>query len=127
MPGPTELPDVVLRYLDAYNRMDVSGLVDCVADTIVFENVSNSAPPFRVEGKTAFAQVAAQAAEAFAIRRQAIRTAVIGESHVALELDWTGTPAVDVGDWTAGRAVALRGASFLTIVDGRLSKIVDLS
>ena len=63
----------------------------------------------------------------FAARHQAVRTAIVAGDQVALEIDWTGTPAVDLGPMKAGEPVALRGASFITIADGKLSRIVDLS
>ena len=46
---------------------------------------------------------------------------------VALEVDWIGVPAVDLGPMKAGVQVTMRGASFITIEDGRLARIVDLS
>ena len=121
------LPDIVQRYLDAYNRRDVAALVECVSESVVFENVSNASASTRIEGRVAFAHLAAQAAEIFTVRRQVVRTAVIAAHRVALEIDWTGTPAIDVGELKAGQPVHLRGASFLTIEDGKLSNIVDLS
>lgn len=121
------LPTIIQRYLDAYHRMDVASLVDCVADTIVFENVSNAGQSMRIEGRQAFAELASQAAAMFASRRQTVRTAVVDGDNVALEVDWVGTPAVDLGPMKAGVEVAMRGASFITIADGKLVRIVDLS
>lgn len=121
------LPTIIQRYLDAYNRKDVAALVACVADHVVFENVSNSGQSIKIEGRTAFAELAEQAATMFTTRHQAISNAVVDGSRVALEVDWTGTPAIDLGLMKAGEQVAMRGASFMTIADGRLTRIVDLS
>jgi ketosteroid isomerase-like protein len=98
-----------------------------VADAIVFENVSNAGQSIKTEGRSAFAELAGQAALIFTTRHQAVRTAVVDGDHVALEVDWTGTPAVDLGPMKAGAQVAMRGASFITIADGKLTRIVDLS
>ena len=114
-------------YLEAYNRKDVAALVDCVADTIVFENVSNTGQSLKINGRTAFAELAEQAATMFASRHQSVRTAVVDGDRVALEIDWTGTPAFDLGPMKAGEQTTRRGASFITIVDGKLNRIVDLS
>lgn len=122
-----KLPVAVQNYLDAYNCMDVAALLDCVADNVVFENVSNSSQSITVEGRAAFAQLARQGAEMFSTRNQAVRTAIVDGDNVALEVDWSGTPAVDMGPWKAGDQVTMRGASFITIVDGKLARIVDLS
>lgn len=121
------LPAIIQSYLDAYNRKDVATLMACVADDVVFENVSNSGQSMKIEGRTAFAELAEQAATMFTIRHQAISNAVVDGSRVALEVDWTGTPAIDLGAMKAGEQVAMRGASFMTIADGKLTRIVDLS
>lgn len=120
------LPAIVHTYLDAYNRKDVEALVACVAESIVFEHVSNAGSGVRVEGRSAFADLATHGAALFATRHQAVRTAVVDGDRVALEVDWTGVPAVDLGAMAAGVPVTLRGASFLTIADGRLIRIVDI-
>lgn len=121
------LPAIVRSYIDAYNRKDVAALVACVGPDIVFENVSNSGQSIRIEGRAAFADIAGQAAAMFATRHQTITNALVDGDRVALEVDWTGTPAVDLGPMKAGEPIALRGASFLTITEGLLTRIVDLS
>lgn len=121
------LPAIIQSYLDAYNRKDVAALVACVADEIIFENVSNAGENMRIEGRAAFAQLAEQAAAMFTARHQTIRNAVVDGDHVALEVDWTGTPAIDLGSMKAGKQVAMRGASFMTITGGKLARIMDLS
>ena len=121
------LPAIIQSYLDAYNRKDVAALVACVADDIIFENVSNAGQSMKIEGRAAFAELAGRAATMFTIRRQVIRNAVVDGDRVALEVDWTGTPAIDLGPMKAGEQVTLRGASFMTIAGGKLTRIVDLS
>lgn len=121
------LPIIVQDYLDAYNRVDVAALVDCVADTIVFENVSNAGQTMKIEGRAAFAELAARAATMFTTRQQTVRTAVVDGDRVALEVDWTGITAVDLGPMKAGERVTMRGASFITLMDGKIIRIIDLS
>ncbi|WP_033373069.1 nuclear transport factor 2 family protein [Sandarakinorhabdus sp. AAP62] len=121
------LPAIIKNYLDAYNCKDVAAMVACVADDVVFENVSNSGQSMKIEGSAAFAEIAQQAATMFTIRHQAVRNAVIEGDHAALEVDWTGTPAIDLGPMKAGEQFAMRGASFITISGGKLARIIDLS
>ncbi len=120
------LPPIVERYLDAYNRRDVDALVDCVAETILFENVSNSGEGLVIEGRAAFADLAGRSAAMFTARHQMVRTAVVAGDSVALEIDWTGTPAADIGPMKAGPPVAMRGASFIALAGGKIVRIVDL-
>ena len=121
------LPAIIRSYIDAYNCKDVAALVACVADDIVFENVSNLGQSMKIEGRTAFGELAEQAATMFTTRHQTITNAVIDGGRVALEVDWTGTPVVDLGSMKAGEPIAMRGASFMTITEGLLTRIVDLS
>ena len=121
------LPAVVQHYLDAYNRKDAAALVACVDDAVVFENVSNAGQSIRIEGRAAFAELAERATTLFATRHQAVRTTVVQDDRVALEIDWTGIPAIDLGQLKAGEPIAMRGSSFLTIADGKLTRIVDIS
>lgn len=121
------LPAIIRSYIDAYNRKDVAALVECVTDTVIFENISNTGQSLRIEGRSAFADLAMQGASMFTARHQTVRTAVVDGGQVALEVDWTGVPAIDLGPIKAGNEFALRGASFLTIADGKLCRIVDIS
>ncbi|MBB2205122.1 nuclear transport factor 2 family protein [Gluconacetobacter takamatsuzukensis] len=121
------LPAIIRTYLDAYNRKDVATLASCVADGVVFENVSNAGQSLKIEGRDAFARLATQAANLFVHRNQTVKTAVVNGDSVALEIAWTGTPAVDLGPMKAGVETTMRGASFMTIADGKLIRIVDLS
>lgn len=120
------LPSIGRAYLDAYTRKDVAALVDCIAEAVVFENVANARPSLRIEGRDAFAELAHQAAALCASRHRAVRSAVVDGDRVALEIEWTGMPAVDLGTTKAGVEVTLRGATF-TIADGKPVRIVDLS
>lgn len=121
------IPAIIQNYIDAYNRKDVTALVECVTDNVMFENISNAGQSLKIEGREAFADLAQQGASMFTTRHQTVRTAVVEGNLVALEVDWTGFPAVDLGPIKAGEEIALRGASFLTIEDGKLCRIVDLS
>ena len=122
-----EIPQIVDAYLRAYNDRDVDAMLACVSDDIVFENVSNSAPSLLIEGRTAFADLARGAAEAFISRRQSVRNCVIASGKVALEVDWEGTPRADMGKLRAGVQVSIRGASFFVIDGDRIGRITDLS
>src|SRR4051794_6582104 len=97
-----ELPQIIQRYLDGYNQRDAETVIDCVSGDVVFENVSNSGQSLKVEGRAAFAELARQAVTMFSSRNQAVRKAVVDDNEVALEIDWIGTPTVDLGPMKAG-------------------------
>lgn len=51
---------------------------------------------------------------------------MIGDARVALEIDYWCRPAKDLpGGKKAGQEIRLRGASFFTIHNGRISRLVD--
>lgn len=122
-----KLPAIVSSYIDSYNRLDVDSMLSCVSDDLIFENVSNSGPSMRLEGRHAFAELARQAADAFSSRRQSVRNIVSSGDGVALEIDWEGTPKVDIGSFKAGVQACMRGASFMTIRGGKITGITDFS
>ena len=110
----TTIPEIIRRYLDAYNARDIDALLDTVNDDVVFEHVSNEADPVRVEGKAALGHLARQSAASFSSRRQTVRTCVATAEAVAIEVEFEATPAVDLPNgWKAGEQVRLRGGVVL--------------
>ena len=45
------LNDVINRYLACYNARDIDGMLDCVTQDVVFENISNTGQSMRLDGK----------------------------------------------------------------------------
>jgi steroid delta-isomerase-like uncharacterized protein len=128
MPEARDLPDVVARYIAAYNRKDVDALLDCLAGDVRFENVSNAGGSMAVEGKAAFAELARQSAAAFAEREQIVRRAVVSGDEVAVEIGYRATVAADLPNgMKAGQVLDLRGVSFFRLEGGRIAEVVDFS
>ena len=63
----------------------------------------------------------------FVMRRQIVRLAVVQDDRAALEIDWEGVPSSDLPGMPAGKRASLRGATFITLRDGLISHITDLS
>lgn len=117
----TSIPDIIRRYLDAYNARDIDALLGTVSADVVFEHVSNSAETVRVEGKPALAELARQSAAAFSSRRQTVRTCVATAEAVGIEVEFKATPAADLPTgWKTGQEVRLRGSLF-PFGDGRIT------
>jgi steroid delta-isomerase-like uncharacterized protein len=122
------LPTIVERYLQAYNHKDVSAMIACFTDDVVFENVSNAGSTVRTEGKAALTALAEQAAHLFQQRRQTVKFIVASENAVALEIGYSAVVAVDLPNgWKAGQTIDLRGASFFRLRDGLIAALTDLS
>jgi len=117
---------LVERYLHCYNDKDVEAMVGLFAEDPVFESVSNTTGVVRTAGKEELRQLAMMSAEWFEQRRQTATAWVIDGDHVALEIDYWCRLAKDLPDGKeAGEELRLRGASFFTIRDGRISRLVD--
>ena len=56
------IEELIERYVDCYNRVDVDGMLECVTDDVRFENISNAGQSMQLQGKDALAQVAQAAA-----------------------------------------------------------------
>ena len=124
----TALPDVLRRYLQAYNAMDLDALLATVSDDVTFEHLSNTSEPTRTVGKAELATLARQSVQVFSSRCQTVVDAVVEPQRVALRVDFEATVAIDLPNgWKAGQRLELRGASFFTLRDALICKIVDLS
>ncbi len=120
--------DMISRYIACYNARDIEGMLACVTDDVVFENISNHGQSMRLEGKEAMAQVAELSGNAFSYRRQRLLNFVEGMGKAAAEVEFEGKAAVDLPDGTrAGETVRVRGASFFELRGGLLSRIADYS
>ena len=122
------LEDVISRYVSSYNARDIDGMLACVTDDVVFENISNTGQSMRLEGMPAMAQVAELSGNAFSYRRQRIVNLVAGDGKAAAEIEFEGKAAVALPNGVkAGETVQLRGASFFEFRGKLLSRIADYS
>ncbi|MEL6781952.1 MAG: nuclear transport factor 2 family protein [Pseudomonadota bacterium] len=122
------IEDIITRYVANYNARDVDAMLDCVAEDVVFENISNTGQSMRLEGKAAMRQVAELSGNAFSYRRQRIINLVIGAEKASAEIEFEGKAAVDLPNGVrAGETIRLKGASFFEFKGGKLSRIADYS
>lgn len=128
MPSSPVVPDIVSRYLAAYNAIDVDAMLATLTDDVVFDNVSNSTESVHTEGKAELAALARQTASLMSARRQEVRQAVCEGARCALLVDYEATIAQDLPNgWKRGQVLRLRGASFFELRDGLIAKVTDLS
>ncbi len=119
---------IVSRYIACYNARDIDGMLACVTDDVVFENISNTGPSMRLTGKAAMEEVARVSGNAFSYRKQTLVNFVDGGGKAAAEIAFEGKAAVDLPTGAAaGETVRIKGASFFEIQGGLLSRIADYS
>ena len=120
--------DIINRYIQSYNDRDIEGMLDCVTEDVVFENISNASQSMRLEGRDQMGEVARLSGNAFSYRRQRLINLIIGEGKASAEIEFEGKAAVDLPNGVrAGETVKIRGASFFEFRGRLLSRIADYS
>lgn len=120
--------DIINRYIQSYNDRDIEGMLDCVTEDVVFENISNANQSMRLEGRDQMGEVARLSGNAFSYRRQRMINLIIGEGKASAEIEFEGKAAVDLPNGVrAGETVKIRGASFFEFRGRLLSRIADYS
>ena len=103
---------LIERYLAAYNRGDVPGMLALLHPDVTFENVAGGQVTATAQGREEFRALAEHAATLFTTRHQAIREYVPTSTGAQVEIDYEGTLAVDLGpELRAGETLRLRGRS----------------
>lgn len=124
----SEKRELIQRYVDAYNRFDVDGMLAGLTADIAFENVSSGETSVATQGLTRFRQLAEQGASLFSERMQVITAWTFLPASVVTAIAWRGVFAVDVPDGPrAGSVLELQGESEFEFSGGRISRIVDRS
>ena len=122
------LDEVIARYIASYNARGIDGMIGCVTDDVVFENISNTGQSMRLDGKDMMRQVADLSGNAFSYRRQRLVNVVTGAGKAAAEIEFEGKAAVDLPNGIrAGETVKIRGASFFEFRGNLLCRIADYS
>ena len=124
----SDLADLVRRYVDRYNLNDVDGMLDCCADDVVFETVSNPGGSIRLTGKDEMREVIEATTRAFRERRHELVSILVDGQRAAAETVFSGVAAAELGQHVRpGEHVSIRGATMFELRDNKLSRIFDYS
>jgi ketosteroid isomerase-like protein len=116
------------RYLAAYNRFDVDGMLAELAPEVRFENVAGGEVNAEASGIEAFRRLAEQARQLFSEREQRVTALAFDGDTARATIGWRGRFAVDVpGGLQAGTLVELQGESEFTFDGARIVRLVDRS
>lgn len=123
-----DMRECIERYLAAYNRFDVEGMVALMADDVVFQNHADGALTVSTRGIEQFRQLAQQSATMFSEREQRITGARTDAGSTVVDIAYRGRLSVDIpGGPAAGSVLELQGQSEFWFTDGLISRIVDRS
>ena len=124
----SDLAALVRRYVERYNANDVDGMLDCCADDVVFETVTNPGGSFRLSGKGEMRQVIEATTRAFRERRHEVVAILVDGERAAAETVFSGVAAAELGHHVRpGEHVSIRGATMFEFRDNKLSRICDYS
>lgn len=122
----TPITQLITRYISCYNSRDIDGMLECVTEDVVFENISNTGQSMKFEGRAAMGEIAYLSGNAFTYRRQKVLNLIENGTHASAEVLFEAKAAVDLPTGAkAGEMVRLQGASFFKLRDGLLCRIAD--
>ena len=121
--------DLIDRYLDAYNRMDVPAMLGTMHREVVFENYTKGVLSVRTQGVEELRHLAESSLHLFAARRQRITAfREHGGDAATADILFDGTFAIDLPNGIrAGQSIALAGRSEYRVQSGLLIYIADFS
>lgn len=124
----SDVATLVRRYVERYNSNDVDGMLECCADDVVFETVTNPGGSIRLSGKTEMREVIEATTRAFRERRHEVVTILVDGQRAAAETVFSGVAAAELGQHVrTGEHVSIRGATMFELRDNKLSRICDYS
>ena len=122
------VPTIVARYIDAYNRMNVQAMLDCLSDVVRFINRSNGETTNETHGIEAFRALAEQGVQLFAEREQTILDCIAIDDRAAVRIGYRAKVKTDLPNgWKAGQEIKMTGTSFFMISEGKISEVIDAS
>lgn len=124
----SDQPELVNRYLAAYNAFDIDGMLALLDPEVRFEKYSGDQLTAQASGCDEFRQLAEQAKALFPVREQRITAIASSEGALVVGIAYRGRLAADiVGGPRAGTVLDLQGKSQFWFDGGLIAKIVDHS
>lgn len=108
------------RYLDAIEAHDGSAIDFYAPDAVQVELPNRLVPAGATRDLDAIREASRRGRQVMRSERYEIRNAVASGDRVALEILWTGVPAVPVGAIPAGGEMRAHFAVFIEWRDGRI-------
>ena len=128
METATTPKQIVLAYIEAYNRFDVDGMVADLHDEVVFKNITNGEVNLTTTGKESFRQQAEQAKQYFSQREQHVTDWQVADNRVEVLIDYTGVAAIDFPNGLKpGDTLQMQGKSVFQLEGGKILSIEDIS
>ncbi|MDP3738154.1 MAG: nuclear transport factor 2 family protein [Hyphomonadaceae bacterium] len=124
----SDVANVVRRYVGFYNDNDIDGMLDCCAEDVEFETITNPSGSIKLKGKEEMREILEATTRAFRERRHEVVALIVDGQRVAAETVFSGVAAAELGqNVRPGEHVSIRGATIFEFRDSRLARICDYS
>lgn len=128
MMNATQAEALVERYLDAYNSLDVPGMLACLHPNVQFEHSTNGEVTVRLDGKAAFEAQATRVAAWFMERTQHITAFRWQNEQAEADIDYFAITATELPNGIKpGAVLNFSGHSRFSFRDELIAFIQDFS
>ena len=126
---PNQKIQLALDYIEAYNHMNVAGMMAPLSEDVTFLNISDGQVNMEIQGKEALQKQAKDTLALFTERQQNVRGIQFEETDLlVVQIDYEATVAQDLPNGLkAGDKLKLEGLSRFSFQEGKISKIEDVS
>lgn len=123
-----EIKSLIDRYIDAYNRMDVEGMIALLHPRVQFRNIAAGKVNAETQGIDEFRILAQQSLQLFSERRQVVESLEVHGPSAVASIAFHAVAAVDLPNGLRrGQALSLTGRSEFEFQDGTIIRITDIS
>jgi len=123
-----EMRALVDRYIDAYNRMDIEGMLLTVHPDVKFWNISGGTVNAHANGAEEFRALAEQSKSLFSERRQTVQSFEPKDNTAVASIAFYAVIAQDLPNgWKKGQVLSLAGCSEFAFSGERILTITDIS
>jgi len=126
--NPAEMRTLVDRYIDAYNRMDIDGMLLVVHPDIEFKNISGGVVNANTTGVSDLKALAKHSLSVFSSRHQEILSFETNDTRAVAAISFRAVLASDHSNGLKiGHELTLTGRSEFEFRNGTIIKITDIS
>jgi hypothetical protein len=119
---------IIKDYVDAYNHFDIDGMLNNVASSVIFKNVSGGNTNMTLQGIIELREQAMQAKDMFSSRKQTIKSIEYTGDKATIEIDYHAVLATDLPNGLKkGSELNLKGKSEFTLAGNKIIAITDIS
>ncbi|MGJ1418512.1 nuclear transport factor 2 family protein [Sphingobacterium spiritivorum] len=124
----TQREKLIRNYVEAYNQLDIAGMLADLDDEIRFVNITDGEINLSLLGRRAFWDQAVQAAELFSERKQEILAVQHSPEETEIEIDYSAKLAVDLPNgYERGQVISMKGRSIFRFGTNKIISLTDIS